>query len=108
MVGRLACQRPGVVVLRRQLDAVAVGLLEVVAEHGLVRDRRVWMPLEPARQALVQLGSRSLGKRAVRRVPDQGMVEREALAGNGAGGGVRAIDQLAPGERTQRLRGIRG
>ena len=59
------------VVERAELDAVAVGLLEVVADD-LVELHEVGAELgEPGSEALVQLGARGLRERFVRRVADQ-------------------------------------
>ena len=68
VAGRARGERAGVVVERAELGAVAVGLLEVVAEDLLVlADALAGEPLEPVGEALVQrrraASSRSRGRR---------------------------------------------
>ncbi len=58
-------ERAGVVVDRAELGAVAVGLLEVVAEDLLVlADALAGEPFEPVGEVLVQRGPRRLRGRA--------------------------------------------
>ena len=60
---------------RAELGAVAVGLLEVVADDLVAFDERRAGLVEPAREALVQLGARCLRQRVVGRVSDQQVAE---------------------------------
>ena len=63
-----------------ELDAVAVGLLEVVGEELLALDDAVAeRALEPGGVALVQVGARLLGEARVGGVADEGVAEAERL-----------------------------
>ena len=87
-------QRPRV--RRAQIRAIAVGLLEVVADD-LVQLARLD---EPGGEAFVQLGASLLRQRGIGRLADQGMAEAEGLlAGDRAA--LRA-DQLLAGSVTSR------
>ena len=80
---------------RAELGAVAVGLLEVVADDLLELDdaggRAV---LEPAREALVQLGAQRFWQPPVCRVVDERVLEAKALPA-GKHGAVGLHEQLA-------------
>ena len=71
-----AAQRAGLLVQRPQLAPVAVGALEVEAGELVLLGPA---PLEPRRDALVQLGARLLEQRPVRGVSDEGVAEAEAV-----------------------------
>ena len=64
-----------------ELDAVAVSLLEVVADDLVALDELRAVVLEPAGEALVQVGARRLRERVVGRVADQQVAEAEAVLG---------------------------
>ena len=83
---------------RVELGAVAVRLLEVVADD-LVELDELTVTLEPARKPLVQLGPRLLGQSVVRGVADQEVTETEGLVLRAR----RALrpDQLLANERQQ-------
>src|SRR5581483_9420299 len=88
--------RPRALVDARQLGAVAVGLLQVVAEQlldlagALVCDD----VLEPGGEALVQVGAHLLRQRVVRRLADEDVAEAEGVLA-GEGGPVRTDELLA-------------
>ena len=95
-LARPLAERPSVVVERLEPLPVAVGLLEVVAEELV---RRV-VELEPAGEALVEVGARPLRDPGVGGVPDQRVPEAEAvLAGNARD---CRLDELAADEPQQR------
>jgi hypothetical protein len=95
LAGPLA-QRAGVVVERAKLVPIAVGLLEVVAMELLGSV----VQLEPADEALVEVGTCPLGDSGVGRIPDERVPEPEAvLAGNARRG---RLDQLPADEPEQR------
>ena len=81
-----------------ELGSVAVGALEVVAHDLVLLDKRC-VHIEPDGKGLVELGSRPLGERVVRGVPDQEVAEAVGLL-VGVDGLVRA-DQLLPHEREE-------
>ena len=87
--GALA-ERAGLVVDRAELGAVAVGLLEVVAEDLLVLGHAVaGRALEPVGELLVQRGAELLRGRAVGGVADEDVLEAErGLAGEARLGGA--------------------
>jgi hypothetical protein len=59
--GRLLSERDGPLVERAKLPAIAVGLLEVIAENLVELDQRRPVDGEPAGEALVQLGPVAFG-----------------------------------------------
>ena len=89
-VGARPCSKPsrseqaaGTVGQRRvrgaQLDAVAMGLLEVVTEYLVHLDEFRPVPFEPVCKARVKIRPRRLRERLVGGVPDQDMPEAEAV-----------------------------
>src|SRR6185436_2192206 len=75
-------ERPRAIVDRRQLGPVPVCVLEVIAELGFELDQAlVVAPLDPRREALVQLRATLLRQRLVGGVANERVAEREtALA----------------------------
>ncbi len=72
---RLLAEGAGPLVHRPQLRAVAVRLLEVVADELVLLDQPGTALLQPAPEALVQLGPRRLRQRLVGGVPDEQVAE---------------------------------
>jgi hypothetical protein len=85
---------PDGVLIGVELQSVPAGPLEVVADDLLkLGDARPRTPLEPARQALVQIGAERFGQPPVRSVVDERMLE--AVAGlSGEDGAVRVDEAL--------------
>src|SRR5439155_647955 len=84
-------------VVTAELAAIEGRALEVVPEQLVVLDARPDHALEPAGEAFVQLGPRSLRRRFVRDLADEEVAEREGrLAGEG---GLAGLDQVAAAER---------
>ena len=80
---------------RRELLAVAMGLLEVMADDLLVLGQAVTGPLlEPVREPLVQLGTGLLEQRAIDGIADEDVVEAVERVGE-AGGVVGRADEVA-------------
>ena len=77
---RPPADRVGTLVRWGELHPVRVGLLQVVTDDlFLLDDRFPSNPLQPFRDALVQLGASGLRDRVVRRVADQQMAETERI-----------------------------
>src|SRR5207253_3249438 len=95
-LARPLAERPSVVVDRLETLPVAVGLLEVVAEELV----RVIVELDPAGEALVEVGARPLRDPGVGGVPDQRAPEAEAVLSGDARD--RGLDELTADKPQQR------
>ena len=80
MLGRPFGEREGGIVGRAELDPIAIGPVEVVADELVRLDQLVGVRASARRrEALVQLRAHRLRQPVVRRVPDQEMTEPERL-----------------------------
>ena len=87
MGGCLAAQLAGVLAERAELAQVPDGLLIVVADDlGVLAGPCSHRHLQPAREALMQIGSSRLGDGLVGGVTEQQVPELEGLAGQQAAG----------------------
>src|SRR5262245_64829847 len=94
MLGRSAGKFLGLGVRAPDLDAEAVGALQVVPEELVVLEQRCRVVGEPVGVPLMELGPRCFWHRLVCRIPDELVVEAVGLAGRELRL-VRAKDLLA-------------